>query len=91
MPEGYAITAEDAEGRRKQYTPEMLDLLRDVVRAKLALWDAASRFERAAGVEINTGAEGLDAMCSCLGPPESVSGISGPELLQAFDLTIPSR
>lgn len=67
---------------RREVTPEMLEEFRAMVRHKLLMWDACSRFEKLAELEIDTA--DLDDLCSCLGDAKDVDETVGEDELRDF-------
>ncbi len=62
--------------------------LKEVVKAKLKLWDASTAAEKLLGEpnEIDTGGVGLEALCIGLDTVEEVDQLSDEILAEAFEL-----
>jgi hypothetical protein len=45
----------------------------NVIKAKLALWDATVELERLLGFDVDTNGDELNDICACLGKPSDVT------------------
>lgn len=63
-----------------------LNALREVIRAKLRLWDATRAAEVAIGEDLDSASDGLDYFCSTLDDVSDADGLDEAALRNAFGL-----
>lgn len=66
-------------------TEEQREALREVVRAKLRLWDVSVEAEKLIGVDIDTGSEELETACLTADSVEEVEDLPDEMLLSLLD------